>query len=272
MKIFPENTKQSTKYLLLIIISFGVAAYGINLENNIVLRLIGSLLFFTGLIGLIIEFIKWLRKKMKKTSTKKCQFCGEEILIDVVKCKHCGEWLNKQSIEVQKVKPIFQQYSNAQPVWHFFLLSILTFGIYEIYWFYRNWDYIKIHKNMDIKPGWRTAGLFVPIYGLVLIYRQLRDIRDFSREAGIDKNYSPGWISFSWIILNAFWKLPDPFWFLSFLSVWPLAFVQSILNLYWKKEQPELVERTKFSGGQIALIVIGGIWWILVFIGTFIPE
>lgn len=68
MKIFPENTKQSTKYLLLIIVSLGVAVFGINLENNIVLRLIGSLLFFTGLIGLIIEFIKWLRKKMKKTS------------------------------------------------------------------------------------------------------------------------------------------------------------------------------------------------------------
>ena len=28
--------------------------------------------------------------------TKKCGFCGEEILIDAIKCKHCGEFLNGQ--------------------------------------------------------------------------------------------------------------------------------------------------------------------------------
>ena len=26
--------------------------------------------------------------------TKKCPFCGEEILLEAVKCKHCGEFLN----------------------------------------------------------------------------------------------------------------------------------------------------------------------------------
>ena len=165
-----------------------------------------------------------------------------------------------------------QQFSNVQPVWHFVLLSIATLGIYEIYWFYRNWKQLKIHKNLNISPGWRTVGLFVPIYGIVLAYRQLRDIRDFSRKACIVKTYSPGWILFSWLIFTALWELPDPFWFLSFMSVWPLTVVQCILNSYWAKEQQGYLEKTKFSGGQIALLVIGGIILILVVISTFIPE
>lgn len=27
--------------------------------------------------------------------TKRCPYCGEEILAVAKKCKHCGEWLNK---------------------------------------------------------------------------------------------------------------------------------------------------------------------------------
>jgi uncharacterized membrane protein len=151
-------------------------------------------------------------------------------------------------------------------------LTIVTFGIYEIYWFYRNWKHLKFYKDLDISPGWRTVGLFVPIYGIVLAYRQLRDIRDFSKEAGVDKTYSPGWILFGWLILSALCKLPEPFWLLSFLSVWPLAVVQEVLNSYWEKEQPELPIRIKFSDGEIALLVIGAIILVLALIGTFIPK
>jgi hypothetical protein len=200
-----------------------------------------------------------------------CGKCGIENSKDSNYCPVCGEQLVKRKTSSTPLISTTQQYSNAQPVLHFVLLSILTFGIYEFYWFYRNWKHIKVHKNLDIRPGWRTVGLFIPIYGIVLAYRQLREIRDFSKELRIDKTYSPGWILFGWLTLNALWKLPDPFWFLSFLSVVPLAVVQGVLNSYWKKEQPGFTERTKFSGGQIAILVIGGIWWILLLIGTLSP-
>jgi len=188
-----------------------------------------------------------------------CSFCTQEIPAYAVRYRYCGEWLTTQ------------KYSNAQPVWHFVLLSIFTFGIYEIYCFCRNWRHLKVHKSLDISPLRRTVGLLVvPIYNIVLAYRQLRDIRDFSREEGIDKTYPPGWITFSYFIFVALLFLPYPFGFLCFLSVWPLPVVQGALNSYWQQEPAELMERKDFSGGEITLLWIGGILWILILIGTFI--
>jgi flagellar basal body-associated protein FliL len=34
--------------------------------------------------------------------TKNCPYCGEEILAIAKKCKHCGEWIDNQKIEIQK--------------------------------------------------------------------------------------------------------------------------------------------------------------------------
>ena len=41
-------------------------------------------------------------------NTKKCPFCGEEIMPDAKKCRHCGEWLDKTSshrVEEISTKP-----------------------------------------------------------------------------------------------------------------------------------------------------------------------
>ena len=50
----------------------------------------------------------------EKGGTKKCPFCAEDILVEAVKCKHCGEMLKKEQIGEEKtlmeLKPCFRSY------------------------------------------------------------------------------------------------------------------------------------------------------------------
>lgn len=223
-----------------------------------------------------------------RLATKRCPFCTEEILSDAVKCKHCGEWLDKQPTTPQILENV-ERHSNAQAPWRLVLLSIISFTVYEIYWFYRNWKHLKNQKQLEISPGWRTVGLFIPIYNIVIIYRQFRDIRGYAKQAGCETFSSPGWLTFGYIFLSGIslrlslyeWRLTNPREILAItvfgllidlLAVWILVGVQKTLNRFWKKEQSNLEMRSKFTGKEIALIVVGGIVWILVLIVTFLPE
>ncbi|HSD58389.1 MAG TPA: hypothetical protein VLB04_09425 [Methanotrichaceae archaeon] len=163
-----------------------------------------------------------------------------------------------------------KKFSNVQPAWRLVVLSVFTLGIYEIYWFYRNWEQLKAHKNLDLSPRWRTVGLFVPLVGIIFILQQFQDIRNFSREVGIAKSFSPGWILAAYVLLTAFQRLPEPYSCAYLLAVLPLAVVQDVLNAYWTKEQPGLPERRKFTPAEIVLLAIGAIFWGYIILGIIV--
>jgi len=157
------------------------------------------------------------------------------------------------------------QFSNIQPIGHFIILMLATFGFYIFYWFYRNWKQFKLHQKLEIRPEWLTIGLFVPILNIILLYRQFQWIRASAASCGIKKLYSPGWVLFSYMILYVIEaKLSKPFWLIGFFSIWPIAIVQGVLNSYWRIEQPGFPEKKRFTGKEITLLIIGGILWVLI--------
>ena len=169
-----------------------------------------------------------------------------------------------------------QAVSHYQPVWHFVLLIVATFSIYAIYWFYRNWKQLKAHNDLNISPGWKTVSFIIPIWGFVPFYGQLRYISNLARDSRIEETFSPGKIILVYAVLNVIgyvdliWDiLPDLLsLLLSGLLIVPLAFVQRTLNAYWLREQEGIPRRESLSGGEIALVAVGGIIWAL-FLLTF---
>ncbi len=58
------------------------------------------------------------------------------------------------------------KFSNIVSPSKFIVLSILSFGFYELIWIYRNWKFFKEKEKLDISPFWRTVFAIFFIYSL----------------------------------------------------------------------------------------------------------
>ena len=181
-----------------------------------------------------------------------CTKCGKEIKENARFCQFCGA-------------PPLEQFSKILPIWKFILLSVITAGIYELYWFYKTWKFLKEKNKLDISPFWRA--FFSPLFA----GSNAEHVLKLAKEKNYQKQYSPTIIGLSYIILDVVWRLPDPYWLISYFTFLPMIPIVEAMNFYWLNEKPNLPLKN-FSWWQIILIIFGGIWLILVLIGVFVPE
>lgn len=167
-------------------------------------------------------------------SLTSCSECGHEISTKAQACPNCGVPLERLAT-----------YYPVSP-YKFVILSILTFGVYEVYWFYRNWTFVRERDRSDIWP-WARA-LFAPF-----TFHSLRtDVFEGERAApGI-----PGGLSISYFLLNAAWRLPEPFWYVAFLTFVPLLPTVTRINALNPAFVVERNSTWKLRHGLLALVSV----------------
>jgi hypothetical protein len=146
------------------------------------------------------------------------------------------------------------------------VMSTCTFGIYEIYWYYRHWGYVRERESSDIMPFARA--FFAPLF----CYSLFKRIEFTGRSNNIPRFIAPGPLAAGWFIFTAFARLPDPFWLATFLSVLFLLPVQMAANEINLTTSPNHDRNSKFSKWNIAGVVVGGLLFVLMLIGTFLPS
>jgi hypothetical protein len=146
--------------------------------------------------------------------------------------------------------------SSAQPPLHLALLSLATLGSYELYWFWRNWRDLESELGVRSQPLWRTIGLLVPVLNVVLVYEQLRAIRDECTRRGIAVSYSPSLVTATFFAIALAGNL-TLLWPLSLFNVVPLLQVQVTLNGLWARLQPGALMRTQFAPYELVALVLG---------------
>lgn len=164
----------------------------------------------------------------------------------------------------KQTSPMFLYISPARLV----ILSIVSMSLYEAYWIYKNWRYVKERDSLKIRPFWRG------VFGIFFCHNLLRRIHEDGEARAIETpRFSPGGLATGWVILliigNIVSRAPGigasiiSAFIPSFLCLVP---VQNYINSVTQKRTPGQ-PYYGWSSGHIVCLVIGIIVWALLLIG-----
>ncbi|HWM24107.1 MAG TPA: hypothetical protein VNP98_04735 [Chthoniobacterales bacterium] len=146
-------------------------------------------------------------------------------------------------------------------------MSVVSLGLYDAYWIYRNWRYLKERDGLPIQPFWRG------IFGLFFFHSLLKTIETDDAVNRIQKaTFSPGSLAAGWIIVNllgrALSRGPEPGTNLVgiLISCSSFAFLLPVQN-YINAINEASVARPPYyewSPGHIVCLVIGIVMWSLI--------
>lgn len=219
---------------------------------------------------------------------KACQYCQKEVKDDAFKCKHCGGWFTndaearqKELDNEQRMEKMLQG-SQKDKAGEYFsedteyfsvstkkmvLMSILTAGLYELYWFYKNWKVVKIQEEKKLSPFWRA------IFCVIFCYSLFKRIMLSAIQKGYKTKNTHGSLAAGYIFLVIISsRAPSPFDLIGILSFVPIIAVNNAIRFSNLKINPQYVESAKLVRAEILFLVLGAIIWVLVVPGILYPP
>ena len=146
------------------------------------------------------------------------------------------------------------------------LMSICTFGLYEIYWFYRNWIIIKKREDPKVIPI--VYAFFAPL----LSFYCFKQIKNSAAEHNVPESLSIHLLAILYFVFHALVKLPDPYWLVGMISFALIMPVNAIALKVNKLMVPNFKNNDSFSFRNWIGLVLGGAFFTLVVLATFSPE
>jgi len=148
------------------------------------------------------------------------------------------------------------------------VMSIASFGLYQVYWYYRNWQRYRARSSRRFSVLLRT--FLAPLFSFRLFERMHHDLR----ESGLPGLPEPGVLALAYLCLNALLGLPEPWWLLAYLNVVPLMMAQAGVNRLHAAVAPAAPRNDSYSGANVALILVGVFLFVMLLLGLFFmpPE
>jgi serine/threonine protein kinase len=158
-------------------------------------------------------------------------------------------------------------------VWQLIIFSVVSFGVYQSYWIYKNWRYLKEREGLKIKPFWR--GVFSIFFCHSLLHRIHRDKAINSIK---QSPFSPTLLATIWVCLaivsNIIYQQltgmggPGPAIYSSIfltLSTLPFVAVQNHINFVTRSQVPN-ENFYQWSWGHTLCLLLGIASWMYLYI------
>jgi hypothetical protein len=160
--------------------------------------------------------------------------------------------------EIQSVPEFF----SVSP-FKFGVMATCTLGLYELYWFYKNWKLVKVREGSKIVP------LVRGIFSLIFCFKLISKIRDrgalshlkltFGPESSKLKYDCPVWLlCLPWIGTSLMLHSSRPIWVISMFAWIYLLPAVRLANAINKLASSDSDENSSFSAWNWLAIVVGG--------------
>ncbi len=199
-----------------------------------------------------------------------CEKCGTKQSIDASFCSKCGhkiqdaETVNVRNEESSLLhsseQKIAVHFYYAVPKTKFILLFVCTLGLYQLYWFAKNWMLIRQQEKSKIKPIARA--IFSILFYSDLANRVLKT----ARTMGYSKQYSPTFLAIAYFATSLTWRLPGAWLLIGFISFLPLIPVVQATNFINEHSEDATID-SNYHIGEIIAAILGGIYLLLMIIG-----
>jgi hypothetical protein len=155
---------------------------------------------------------------------------------------------------------------NKISVNHFVILSVVTLGLYELWWIYKSWRFFQDKEKSEMMPAIRT------VFSIIFLIPLFNKIFRLANNNGYKHSYSPVLLFLGFLIIDLLTLLPAPYYLFGIFSIVFLIPPFKALNFSFDYcEGFRIVEQNHFSKRQIFLLIAGAVLWILVIIGI-IPK
>lgn len=173
------------------------------------------------------------------------------------------------------------------------LLTVLSYGLYSIYWFYQNWKHLEAIQGRRLRPALRTVGLLIPLVDIFLMAQQWKQIHTITRD---QKTFFPlAWTLLGYLLVCYLYGAYAILLTISYFTDTPptgadlaggmyvdlivftllgllMTIPQRALNSYWSHHESTSTSSTHLTSGQIAWITLGGLAWAITALQPFFVQ
>lgn len=147
------------------------------------------------------------------------------------------------------------------PIYKIVILSILTFGFYDIVLLYNYWKVFKKKFGYAISPSCRA--IFCGIYCFSLFPKLDKYIKTFNIPS-----FSPIWFAIFFLFLSALYRLPNPYSILNIFTFIIFIIIQNRLNFINEQHFPN-AKQNNWSLANTLWSIPCSILFFFYLIGTF---